>query len=213
MDDHMEQDSPPPENTPSYDPHYSGATAVSIAQTTGVLTALASNPSASTPATANTTQTTDTSSSAGTPNTATATSLSSTAASKRRRGLGMVTRNACSECRKKRAKVLLHCSHPRVAPSSMSSRGASRPKPPKLMFAILPHSAMASSRVADVAPMRALNATMRSLCNSLRRTSAARLSICAANKLRANRSSAPSRIMHNGRRYCANCAVANLSML
>jgi hypothetical protein len=28
--------------------------------------------------------------------------------SKRRRGLGLVTPNACTECRKKRAKVYLH---------------------------------------------------------------------------------------------------------
>ncbi|KAH8754772.1 fungal-specific transcription factor [Diaporthe sp. PMI_573] len=62
------------------------------------------NPSAGTSATANTTQTADTSSSTGTPNAPPATSLSSTAVSRRRRGLGMVTRNACTECRKKRAK-------------------------------------------------------------------------------------------------------------
>ncbi|KAH8742609.1 fungal-specific transcription factor [Diaporthe sp. PMI_573] len=96
MDDHMEQDSPP-ENTPSYNPHYSGVNAVSITQTTSDSTASASKPSAGTPATAHTTQTADTSSSAGTP-------IAPTATSKRRRGLGMVTRNACTECRKKRAK-------------------------------------------------------------------------------------------------------------
>lgn len=110
MDDHMEQDSPPPEDTPSSNQHDSGATPASTTQNTGASTASASNPSAGTPATAGTTQTADTSSSAGTPNAPPAPSLSSTTASKRRRGLGVVTPNACTECRKKRAKVLLHCS-------------------------------------------------------------------------------------------------------
>ncbi|KAH8744501.1 hypothetical protein F5883DRAFT_22806 [Diaporthe sp. PMI_573] len=194
MDNHMEQDSPS-ENTPSFDLHYSGATPVSIKQTTGVSTASALNPSAGTSATANTTQTADTSSSTGTPNAPPATSLSSTAVSRRRRGLGMVTRNACTECRKKRAKVLLHCSH------SHPNRNVIRPrkprKPPKLMFTILRYSAMASSHVADAAPMRTSNAIMRSLCDRLRRASAARSSIYATNKSRASRSSAPSRTTHN----------------
>lgn len=112
MDDSMDQDSPAPEDTPSSNPHDSGATPLSTTQTTGASTASASNPSANTPATAGTAQTADTSSSAGTPNAPPPTSLS-TAASKRRRGLGVVTPNACTECRKKRAKVPLHCSHSR----------------------------------------------------------------------------------------------------
>lgn len=111
MDDSMDQDSPAPEDTPSSNPHDSGATPVSTTQTTGASTASASNPSGSTPATGGTTGTADTSSSAGTPNAPLPASLSSAAASKRRRGLGVVTPNACTECRKKRAKVPLHCSH------------------------------------------------------------------------------------------------------
>ncbi|KAL2278314.1 hypothetical protein FJTKL_14578 [Diaporthe vaccinii] len=104
MDDSMDQDSPAPEDTPSSNPHDSGATPVSTTQTTGASTASASNPSGSTPATGGTTGTADTSSSAGTPNAPPPASLSSAAASKRRRGLGVVTPNACTECRKKRAK-------------------------------------------------------------------------------------------------------------
>ncbi|POS74543.1 hypothetical protein DHEL01_v207067 [Diaporthe helianthi] len=104
MDDHMEQDSPPPEDTPSSNQPDSGTTPVSSTQTTGASTASASNPSAGTPATAGTAHTADTSSSAGTPNAPPAPSLASTVASKRRRGLGVVTPNACTECRKKRAK-------------------------------------------------------------------------------------------------------------
>ncbi|KAJ0123814.1 hypothetical protein J7T55_012284 [Diaporthe amygdali] len=101
--DAMDQDSPPPDDTPSSKTHDSGATPVSTTHTTGASTASASNPSG-TPAAAGTTQTADTSSSAGTPNAPTAASASSAAASKRRRGLGVVTPNACTECRKKRAK-------------------------------------------------------------------------------------------------------------
>ncbi|KAK7720284.1 hypothetical protein SLS63_009956 [Diaporthe eres] len=107
MDDSMDQDSPAPEDTPSSNPHDSGATPVSTTQTTGVSTASASNPSGSTPATGGTGGTggtADTSSSGGTPNAPPPTSLSNSAASKRRRGLGVVTPNACTECRKKRAK-------------------------------------------------------------------------------------------------------------
>lgn len=100
----MEQDSPPPEDTPSSNQHDAGATPVSTTQTTGASTASASNPSAGTPATAGTTHTADTSSSAGTPNAPPAPSLATSVASKRRRGLGVVTPNACTECRKKRAK-------------------------------------------------------------------------------------------------------------
>ncbi|KAI3400743.1 hypothetical protein diail_1952 [Diaporthe ilicicola] len=102
--DAMDHDSPPAEDTPSSNPHDSGATPASTTQTTGVSTASATNPSAGTPATAGTTQTADTSSSGGTPNAPTAAPVSSAAASKRRRGLGVVTPNACTECRKKRAK-------------------------------------------------------------------------------------------------------------
>ncbi|KAL1851050.1 hypothetical protein Daus18300_012659 [Diaporthe australafricana] len=102
--DPMDQDSPAPEDTPSSNPHDSGATPASTTQTTGASTASATNPSAGTPATAGTTNTADTSSSAGTPNPPNAASASSAAASKRRRGLGVVTPNACTECRKKRAK-------------------------------------------------------------------------------------------------------------
>lgn len=39
------------------------------------------------------------------PSTSTPTGPTATLASKRRRGLGVVTPNACTECRKKRAKV------------------------------------------------------------------------------------------------------------
>lgn len=50
--------------------------------------------------------------STGTPNTPSATPLSGTAASKKRqRGRRMVTALACTECQKKRAKVILHHCH------------------------------------------------------------------------------------------------------
>ncbi|KAG8161184.1 hypothetical protein KVR01_009448 [Diaporthe batatas] len=104
MDDHMEQDSPHPDDTPSSNQPDSGATPVSTTQTTGASTTSASNPSAGTPATAATAHTADTSSSAGTPNAPPAPSHATNVASKRRRGLGVVTPNACTECRKKRAK-------------------------------------------------------------------------------------------------------------
>lgn len=115
--DHMDQDSPQSSPTSSNNNHNNNnrpsrdnrRSSTSTSQTTRATPAAVTTASASagTPTAAGAIQTGDSSSTASTTPNAQHPSgpHPGSAASKRRRGLGVVTPNACTECRKKRAKV------------------------------------------------------------------------------------------------------------
>lgn len=85
---------------------------------------------------------------AGTPNASSA-ALPAAAPSKRRRGLGVVTPNACTECRKKRAKVRLLCLSTRLKPLANSP-------------SVVPHSAMARIPADDARVKKTSSASTKS---------------------------------------------------
>lgn len=112
-----------PSDTPSQPNSASTSTTTPSGATPSAIHPPPRRPSAGTPASTGAQgQAADSSSSTtvGTPNAPSA-SLPASAPSKRRRGLGVVTPNACTECRKKRAKVRLVSVHPTPLPPSVAN--------------------------------------------------------------------------------------------
>lgn len=117
--------------------------------------------------------------------------------SKRRRGLGVVTTNACTECRKKRAKVPF-------APTLLSLLDHSKLTAPRHVF-----SATDSDHAPAAGVRRILSVSTRCPYASPRKTYATRLRLCANTSVPANRSLLLWYAQGYGRTCWYACAAAN----